>query len=125
MFRTFFAKLMALQKQVDTPYHTDGFLCDRLLTAVGLPAIHSSLRDRMPRSSQEAVNLIANQLSDKVKSAGSASACVAHFDDEDSNAAYVQVLYSLGKAIGEDARRNIKTPWVTSSKFRGGSNSSN
>lgn len=63
---------MSLQKQLDTPYHKDRFLRDRLLTAVDIPNILTTLRDRMPRTSQQAVNRIANQLCDKPKSAGSA-----------------------------------------------------
>lgn len=39
LFRTAVAKLIAFQKQLDTLYHTDGFLSGLLLTAVDLSAI--------------------------------------------------------------------------------------
>lgn len=96
VFRTFVAKLTSLQKQLDTPYHTDNFLRDRLLTAVDLPAIQSTLRDRMPQTSQMAVNRVANQLSDKPGSAGSNPS----------------VNYSLGKSYHGDAKRQHRKPWM-------------
>lgn len=39
VFKTFVAKLMTLQKKLDSHYHPDTFLCDRLLTAVDISAI--------------------------------------------------------------------------------------
>lgn len=74
VFRSFVERLMSFYKQLDHSYHTDGFLCDRHLTAVDIPAIHTTLCDRMPRSSQQAVQRVANQLSDKRSSAGYISA---------------------------------------------------
>lgn len=122
VFRTFVTKLMTLQKQLDTPYHTVGFLRDRRLIVVDPPAIHGSFRDRMPRSSQQAVHRISNQLSDEVKSSGSACACVAHLEDEESDAVCPEVMYALCKTFGGNARQNHKTPWATSSNFRGRGN---
>ena len=52
IFRKFTASLMSLQNQLDDSYHDDQFLRDRLLTAVDIPSIQSSLRDRLPRTSQ-------------------------------------------------------------------------
>lgn len=74
---TFVAKSMILQKQLDKTYHTNGFLRDRLIIAVDLPAIQSALRDKMPRTSQQVFNKIANQLCYKAWSAGSGAACIA------------------------------------------------
>lgn len=80
VFLSFVAKIMTLQKKLYAPYHTDGVLRDRLLTAVDLPAFHRTIRDRIPRSSQQAVHRVANKLNDHPRSAESASAWVAHHD---------------------------------------------
>lgn len=79
VFRTFGARLISLQKKVNRKYHTDGFLRDLFLTAVEVPAIQVSLRDHIPRSSNQALNRVANQLSDKINSAGSASAFLTEY----------------------------------------------
>lgn len=82
VLRTFVARLMALHKQLDRNYHSDGFLRDRVLTAINIPSIKTTLHDRMPRTSRQAVNRVANQLSDKAYSAGSASACMGEAEDD-------------------------------------------
>ena len=67
IFRKFVATLTTLQKQLEVTYHADRFLRDRLLKAVDIASIQTTLRDRMPETSHDAVNRIANQLSDKKK----------------------------------------------------------
>lgn len=56
--RTFVSKLISLQKQLDRPYNFDSFLEYRLLTAVDMPAIQLTLRDRLERTDHHAVNRI-------------------------------------------------------------------
>lgn len=75
VIRTFVAKLMSLQKRLDMSYQSDSFLRDRLLTATDVPAIQSTLRAWMPRTSQQAVSRIKNHLSDSKRAAGSSSVC--------------------------------------------------
>lgn len=75
VFRTFLEKLMELKNKLDYSYHTDVIIRGRLLTAVDLPAIQTSFRDRMPRSSQQSVQQIYIQLSDKTNFVGSNSLC--------------------------------------------------
>lgn len=111
VFRDFVARLMALQKQLDTSYHADRFLRDRLLTAVDLPALQTTLRDRIPRSSHQAVQRIANQLSDKKGSAGSTVAMIAGSSPIYGSGYENEALYSLGRTYGGDAKRRVKTPW--------------
>lgn len=65
VFHIFTAKLILLQQQLDKSYHSDTFLRDSLLTAVDIPAIQARLRDRFPRSSQQAINRVAIQLSEQ------------------------------------------------------------
>lgn len=43
VFRKFVAKLMTLQNQLDTIYHTDQYLHDRLMTAINIPSIQSAI----------------------------------------------------------------------------------
>lgn len=121
MFRTFVAKIMSLQKQLYPQYHTNTFLHDRLLTAVDIPAIHTKLMVRLPRTSSQAVNRISNQLSDKKSSAGSSAACLMEEEEDDEE---TSMYNSLGKTYGGDARRKIKKPWSSGQRrpVRGGFN---
>lgn len=84
VFRTFLAELMSLQHQLEESYHADKFLRDRLLTTVNISHIQASLRDRLPQKIQKAINRVEIQLSDELKSAGTASTCTAEEDDEHS-----------------------------------------
>lgn len=70
LFRKFVTKFRALQNSLDNNYHTNQFLRDRLLTSIDIPSIKYTLRDRVIAKSQQAVHRIANQLSDKPRSAG-------------------------------------------------------
>lgn len=81
VFRKFVSRLMSLQKELRPNYHSDDILRDRLLTALNIPSIQVTLRDRIPRTSQQAVNRVANQLSDKPRSAGSSLAMVSQEED--------------------------------------------
>lgn len=103
VLRTFVVNLMSLQNRLDESYHTDQFLRDLILTDVNIPSIQSALRDRLPTTIQEAANRIANQFSEKKKSAGSNLVCLARD---------YEAMYSLGKTYGGDERRNTKTPWA-------------
>lgn len=112
IFRKFVAKMISLQKQLDDVYHADHFLRDRLLTAVDIPKIQLTLRDRMPRNSQNAIQRVANQLSDKLRSAGTNIVCSAEDDSTDQT----KILYSLGKTFGGDAKTQPKNPWPSKSR---------
>ena len=72
----------------------------------------------MPRTSQQAVNRVANQLSDKLNSAGSnSSACLGDYED--------YVHYSLGKQYGGDAKRIYRKPWMNRKNVNTTGNSQN
>lgn len=76
VLRKFVARFMSLQKELSENYHSDENLRDRFLTAVYIPTIQRILRDRTPPTIQQAVNRIANQLSDKAHTAGTSSAMI-------------------------------------------------
>lgn len=105
VFRRFVAKLMTVQNQLDSTYQSNQFLIDRLMTAIDIPHIKSTFRDRMPRTSQQAFNWISNQLSDKPRTAGTSAACIVENDEN-----YNESNYSLGKTYVGDARRPTKLP---------------
>lgn len=67
VFKSFVAKLMSLQQQLDTLYHSDGFLLDFLITAVDVTTIKNSFRDIIPRTSHKCVNRVVNKLSEKTR----------------------------------------------------------
>lgn len=73
IFRTFLARFMSLQKQLNPNYNIDEILRDLLLSSVELPAVEVTIRDRTSKTNQQPLNRIANQLSDMVRSARSSS----------------------------------------------------
>lgn len=113
VFRKFVAKLMTLQN-LDCTYHTNQFFLDHLMTAIDILHIKSTLRDRMPRTSQQAVDRIANQLSDKTRTAGSNSVCTVN---EDPDSSFSKAHYSLGKSFGGEAIRTAKPHWKSRKPF--------
>lgn len=111
VFRRFVAVLTSLQKQLDITYHDEKFLRDRLLTAVDIASIQTTLRDRMTMNSRDAVNRVANQLSDKPNYACSSITCTIDCEEQVAN-------YSLGKSYGGEARRDVKCPWKRGRNFQ-------
>lgn len=111
VFRELAAKFISLQKQLDDLYQLGSLVRDRLLTDTDIPVIKSTLRDRMPRTSQQAVNLIYNLLSDKERSAGSSYACVIDPNDDDDDSGYEE-NYSLRNTYGSAAQRQTKRSWI-------------
>lgn len=105
VFRKFFAKLMSLQKQLAPPYHTDSFLGDRLITAIGIPDIQTTLRDRMLRTSNQAFSRISNPFFARQRSAVCISACSAHVYTKYEKEAH----FSLGKRTREIPKVRSKT----------------
>lgn len=49
VFRALTAKLLSVQKKLDPEYHEDALLRDRLLSAIYLPHVRTSLRERIPK----------------------------------------------------------------------------
>lgn len=102
VFRRFTANLMSLQRQLDSSYHTDQFIRDRLLTPVDISSLQAPCRGRMPRTNKQAINRVSIQLRDRKRSAGSAAACTAEEEYE--------MHYSLDKKYGGAAGRSVKKP---------------
>ncbi len=71
IFRQFSYKLSQIQQQLDTPYRHDNFLRDQLMISVDIPNIQQLLKERVPRTSQQAINRVATFLSSEPTSAGS------------------------------------------------------
>lgn len=103
VFRKFVVDLISLQKQLDTYYHDDHFLRDRLLTSIDIPLVQAAFKDRLPRNSQQAIKGIAIQLREHKKSAGVSAACIAQEEDLG--------FYSLDKYYHGKARRPTKKPF--------------
>lgn len=82
VLRKFLSRLMSQQMRLYKTYHSDIFLRDILLTAVDETSMKTNLRDRMPRSSHQAVNRVITILSEVPNLAGSASACIIDASDE-------------------------------------------
>lgn len=71
IFRSFIAKLMSLEKQLDTSYHRDRYLRCRLLTGVYIPHLRDALCDRVPRAAQQNIHPVMNHMSSGPRTAGS------------------------------------------------------
>lgn len=115
-FRKFLARLMRLHNQLDVTYHTDQFLRDRLVTAVNIPQMQSSLRDHLPRSNQKEINRTSSELSNEKRLGGKNSACLIDTDEDEE-------MYSLGRRYGGDERQNSKEPSMN--RTSGGRNNNN
>lgn len=87
VFPSFSMKLSKLQKQLDTHYQHDDILRDQLIIAVDHKEIQKSLREIVPKSSQDATNRISTFLSDLPKSAS---------DFKMNNNGDSSALYGLG-----------------------------
>lgn len=105
IFRYFVAKLVALQKQLDSKYECDGFLIVQLLISVEIPDIQTSLKDRIPENAQEAIHRISNRLCDKPKTAGATSTSITTYVSDDDA---TQEIYSLDKHLGGEGKRKPK-----------------
>ena len=95
-----YTKLPRIQKQLDHVYHDDVFLRDQILVATDIPEISRALREKVPQSSQEAIQRIATFMSSESHSAG------AHFCDKSSTD---NALYSLGNRFRGEARKRLKS----------------
>lgn len=96
VFRTIIAQIISVQKQLDTLYHGDRYLRDRLLTTVNIPVIRDALRDLVPRTAHQLINGVANRMSDKPKTAG---LIMSHFVPEHSDGNN-EAMYMLGRKFG-------------------------
>lgn len=94
-FRKFSERMMSIQRQLDATYHDDKYLLDRLLTAMDIPKIQKYLRDRVPRSSYQLINRVANRLSEITKTAGINSISLADTRNNTTNEHDVEI-YTLG-----------------------------
>ena len=101
VFRDLSNRLTQIQRQLDKSYRTDNFLRDQLLVAADLTSIKQSMRERVPKTAQEATQRIATFLSSEAGSAGSN----AFFN---CDTAFNEALYSLGSKYGGEAKRNLK-----------------
>lgn len=76
---------MSLHKQLDVRYYGDRYLRYQLLTAVDIRYVQITLRARIPRTSEQAINRFSNGLSDKRRTAGSTCANWTHSHNDKSN----------------------------------------
>ena len=110
IFRSFVDKLMSLQYQLHEDYHTDRYLRDRLMTAVDIPSINESLKDRVPRNAQQLVNRVANRLSGRKNSSSSTDqGYIAQGMNHDKMGDMKdEAMYSIGQSYGGEAKRPVK-----------------
>lgn len=115
IFRSFVAKLMSLQKQLDELCRGYHYLQDRLFTAEDIPEIRDSLLDRIPRSSQWLIDLIANRPSSQPISGSSVienrTDRQSHQDTVTTTATGDQAteMYSLVQNYRGEAKLNMTT----------------
>lgn len=102
--RIFVTKLMSLQKQSYLSYHEDGFLKDRLMTAIKIPPIKIALRHCFPIAAQQLPNCITDRHSEKPKTERSA---YVSDDPERELLQEYESMYTLGQQW-RSALRNVK-----------------
>lgn len=124
LFRAFTAKLLAVKKHLYQKYHDDAFLRDRRLTEIGILHIHASLRERIPKTSQQSLNRVVSHLSENPKTAGTASVNLVSVHSDvtrqtaSTNDENDEAFYSLSQAYGGRAHNNLK-PFPRRYKRRG------
>lgn len=103
------SRLMSLQHELHSEYHSDGQLRDHLLNAVDISAIKDSIKDRTPRTAHQLNNRVSNRLSTGKTTAGSISALRAAptYDPGDEDAEN-EVQYTLCQNYAGDARRTLR-----------------
>lgn len=74
VFLDFIADLVEPLKQLDSNYHVERYLTDQILNTFDVQSIQIFLRNRIPRTYDQAINRIANGLSDKRQTDGSTMA---------------------------------------------------
>lgn len=113
VFNAVIAKLTGFQKQLDADYQRDRYLRDRLLTAIDIPSLQDPLRDRLPRTAQQAIQRTIRRLSDKPKTAGTLIAHVATPEtdpaEKEEQPHDCEAHYSLGQKYGGQAQKPMKT----------------
>lgn len=106
VFRTFISRMMSLQHQFHTEYHSDRQLRDRLLNDVEIPAIKDGIKERILRTSHQGINRVDNSLSTSKRTEGSISALIADCpinpDDDDEEEG--DGVYDLGQRMEETPR---------------------
>lgn len=109
VYRTFVAKLMSTQQQLEAVYHGDRHLRDQLIASIDIPKVQDTLKDRVPRTAHQLVNRVANRLSDKPRSAGITSAYLSsHNQSSYPSSEDERVNYTLGQNYGGAAKRETK-----------------
>lgn len=104
VFQTVVAWMMSIQGHLTTSYQRDRYLWDRLQEAIYLPAVQDFLKDRPVRNSQQLINRVANKLSNRPNTAGTAISNWTLHQDQVTKSA---VIYSLGQNYGGGARIQI------------------
>lgn len=108
VFREFVDKLMSLQHQLHEDYHTDRYLRDRLMTAIDIPNISDSLKDRVPRNAHQLVNRVANRLSGRKNSSGTTLTFIGKHNNQSEPKNKDEALYSIGQNYGGEAKGKVK-----------------
>ena len=87
--RNFVDRLTNIERQLHPAHREDRFVRDPLIIGADISHIQNSLQDKIPATSQEAVNRIVLKLSDELKSARAYFVCAAEH----------RANYGLGRTI--------------------------
>lgn len=116
VFRTLVAQLVLLLKQLESSYHVDRYLRERLIPAVDIPHIRNALRDRVLRMAQQSLQRLASRVGSDARTAGSiANANLTIYADQGVEWDQVEgggqslALYSLGQSYGGQEKSPVKS----------------
>ena len=98
VFKNMCRTLSTTQRQLHKSYYHDNFLRDQILVATDVEELDRSLREKIPKNSHEAIQRIANLMSNTPGSAGKRKGV----DD--------RAFYGIGSKFGGDARRRKRFP---------------
>jgi hypothetical protein len=98
--------LKTCQRQMNTIYHCDHILRDQLLIAIDVPEINRSLRERVPKTSNDLIQRAATSLS--IQPVSASALLASSFDVEistESDASVAGDYYVTGRRFGGAARK--------------------
>lgn len=106
----FTAEMRSFPKQLDVSYHGDRFSRDQLLTDVYLPDIYVMVQNRIPRTSEHAMILVGDHLSDEKGTARTTcDIWVSEPIDRDKNDFQARAAYyTLWQMYKREAQRLVK-----------------
>lgn len=103
---------MQLRMQLDIHYHADRIIRDQLLAPTDIPSVKVMLRNRIPRTFEQVMNRIANNMLEQNGTAETTSVNLSTICDiARPKGREESIYYTFGHNYKGGGRRHIRQPW--------------